>query len=164
MTLVHRGTRTAHECLLKRAIEVGHFPDGDEYSYTILNDAAIPVFEANQMIVKANFENADEIDFGDLIQVSFWKPSLLKRIDGGPTVALGSTVSVPISLQVSDETISRIEALLAVLLIISGVVILANIIVALCGGTATPLWIFLNATQLIAYAVLIETPQAPDAS
>ena len=164
VTLINRETRTAHKCLLKRAVEVGHFPDGDEYSYTILNDASIPVFETNQMIVKANFDNADEIDYGDLVQVSFWKPSLIRRVDGGPTVALGSTVFVPISLQVSDETISRVEALLAVLLIIAGVVILANIVVALCGGSATPLWIFLNATQLIAYAVLIETPQAPDAS
>ena len=96
----------------------------------------------------------------DEVSVTFWGTEFFES-EEGEQVRYGSSVSVTILRQVEPEKANEIcDVTEIAMMAVSGLVLVAFLLLTLIGGSCLPIWIFLTSLSLVVHTILfsVELP------
>ena len=156
VVIFDRKKRTFFRSYIRNATEVQYLPAEQENAPVQLTDVRVQKFEQHQMTFQLHFDKPNEIDYEDLISVSFWKREMYMSKLTGAKIPFGTEIYVRIALQVTEATKSSLDklisalAVLAVLALCSFVVVKVLVFRLINGGGGRgenmlmPIWMGLN--------------------
>lgn len=147
---------------VRDAIQVNLVPEYDNGVSPNLLSSQLEVVDQETMLLRVTFDDADLLEAGDLVEITFWQNQIFARDTDGATVHHQSRFVFPIVQQVDPDVSYSLETLAQWLIILALVVAAMIIFTAIYLGSVTTLWMFLNSLQLIVYTALLNVSLPAD--
>ena len=98
IVIFDRDKRSFFRAYIRNATEVHYLPAEQENAPVQLTDVKVRLFEQHQMTFNLHFDKPNEIDYEDLIRVSFWKREMYVSKLTGAKIPFGTEIYVRIAL------------------------------------------------------------------